>query len=123
MSIAGSIDLNVHFLDFHVIQNMKVFNSKTFRNVILGRDFLSHFKTVEFDFELNLVKLGNKWSNCVQIQGKEPVRLSDNTSVEGPLETVIQVKCKKSVALITAYFEPLSISGTPGIYATRFFFK
>ena len=46
MSIAGSIDLNVHFLDCHVIQNMKVFNSKTFRNVILERDFLSHFKTV-----------------------------------------------------------------------------
>lgn len=118
MSIAGSVDLNVHSRDFRVVQNMKVLNSKTFRNVILGRDFLSHFKTVEFDFVGNRVKLGNQWSNCVEIRGKELVRLNEKTSVAGRTETVIQVKCKKSTALITADFEPIPISEKPGIYAT-----
>ena len=35
------------------------------------------------------------------------------------LFTETGIKCKKSVALITADFEPISIFGTPGIYATR----
>ena len=70
MNIIGSIDINIELNGIHLVQNMKVLNSKTFRNIILGRDFLSHFETVEFDFPKNRIKLGHQWFNCVKIKGK-----------------------------------------------------
>ena len=119
MNIIGSIDINIELNGIHLVQNMKVLNSKTFRNIILGRDFLSHFETVEFDFPKNRIKLGHQWFNCVKIKGKEIVQLRDTTAIAGRTETVIQVKCNRSVSLITADFEPAAIEGKPGIYTTH----
>ena len=118
MNIAGSININLQLKGTQLIQNMKVLNSKTFRNVILGRDFLSHFRTVEFDFANKSIKLNNIWCSYVDIKRMEPVRLHTKTSIPSRFETVVQVKCKKSLALITADFEPTAVPSKPGIYPT-----
>ena len=118
MNIAGSIDINLQLKGTRLLQNMKVLNSKTFRNVILGRHFLSHFRMVEFDFVNKSIKFNNIWCNCVDIKREEPVRLQTTTSILSRAEKIVQVKCKKSLALVTADFEPSSFHIKPGIYAT-----
>ena len=118
MNIAGSININLQLKGIPLIQNMKVLNSKTFRNVILGRDFLSHFRTVEFDFANKSIKLNNIWCSCVDIKRMEPVSLHTKTSIPSRSETIVQVKCKKSFALITADLDPTAVPSKPGIYPT-----
>ena len=98
---------------------MKVLDSKTYRNVILGRDFLEKFDSVEFYFMHNKVKLYKNWYTCVSLSGKEPVRIQSKLSLTGRSETVINVKCKKSLSLMTVDFEPVPIQGVPAVYATR----
>ena len=57
IDILGSVDINIDMQDFKIIQNLKVLNHKTFRNVLLGRDFLTKFKNVEFDFVSDKVRI------------------------------------------------------------------
>ena len=119
MDILGSVDINIDMQDFTVVQNLKVLNHKTFRNVLLGRDFLTKFKNVEFDFVNNKVRIGRSWHLCKDVKGKEPVRLQKRVSLVARSESVVAVKCNKSLSLVTADFEPISLFGTPGVYATR----
>ena len=119
MSIIGDLDIPITTQGINVIQNMKVVNTKTYQNVILGRDFLAKFSPVEFDFIRNCIKLGDKWYSSVKFHGKERVRLQSKVSLASRSECVINVQCKKSVSLITADFDPIQIQGCHGVYATR----
>ncbi len=58
MDITGCVDLNLSIMGSTLKQNFKVLNSKTYNNVILGRDFMSKFPSVEFNFAKHEIKLG-----------------------------------------------------------------
>ena len=62
-------------------QNLKALNAKTYTHVLLDRDFLSIFGTIEFDMVANIVKLGKEWFICVSSKTKEPVRVQNNVSL------------------------------------------
>ena len=119
MSIIGDLDIPITTQGINITQNMKVVNTKTYQNVILGRDFLAKFSPVEFDFMHNGIKLGDKWYSSVRFHSKERVRLQSKVSLAPRSECVINVQCKKSVSLITADYEPIKINGSHGAYATR----
>ena len=61
MSIIGDLDISITTQGMNITQNMKVVNTKTYQNVILGRDFLTKFSLIEFNFIRNCIKLGDKW--------------------------------------------------------------
>ena len=119
MEIIGSMDVPIVIGKRKLVQNVKVLNALTNRNIILGRDFLGKFDNVEFDFPQNKVRLCNNWSTCYTIESPEKVCLHHNVSIPGRSEGIVLVKCKKSSSLITADFEPVAIGGASGVYATR----
>ena len=119
MNISGSIDLKLSIQGSNMKQNFKVLNSKSYNNVILGRDFMSKFPSVEFDFANGKVKLGTVWHQCVNVQREEITRVKDKVTIASRSESVVNVKCNQSVALLTMDFEPTQIFGMPGVYATR----
>ena len=98
-------------------QEMKILNSKSYRNVILGRDFLSKFSNVQSDFKKQRVKLCPHWHYCVQLKKPSAVHLTESIELPARTESVVNVKCRPSIALITADFEPFPVA--PGIYATH----
>lgn len=117
MSIIGSTMVNISIRGHILSQEIKILNSKTYRNVILGRDFLSKFESVAFDFTKHRVKLGNNWHYCVKISKSCNVALINDIELPARTESVVAVKCNQSLALLTADFEPFLV--THGVYATR----
>ena len=59
MDIAGVVKLPVQLKGMKpVVHEFKVLNTKTYSNIIIGRDFMRLFGSVEFDFDRNRVHLG-----------------------------------------------------------------
>ena len=81
MNIIGSVMVTINLGSVIIKQNLKVLNAKTYKHVLLGRDFLSNFGTIEFDMVANRVKLGKEWFICISSKVKEPVRLQNNVSL------------------------------------------
>lgn len=117
MNIVGSVVISICIGEVTIMQQLKVLNAKTYKHVLLGRDFLSHFGTIVFDTVANRVKLGEKWLVCVSPKLKEPVRLQNNVSLPPRSESIVYVKCSNSVSLVTADFEPQPLGGCMGVYA------
>ena len=68
MDIVGVVDIPVVMQSKKkVIQEFQVLNSKTHSIVLLGRDYMSKFGTVEFDFTNKKVKLGDTLINCIRV--------------------------------------------------------
>ena len=119
MDIMGSVNISLDMPDAAILHNFRVLNSKTYRNVLLGRDFLAKFDRIEFDFAKNRVRIGKHWFPCRDVRGKETVRLKQRVSLAARSETIASVKCNKSLSLVTADFEPISLRSIPGVYATK----
>ena len=117
MQILGFSVVEVFIKGHKFTQEMKILNSKSYRNVILGRDFLSKFSNVQFDFKTQRLKLGPYWYYCVHLKKPSAVLLTDCIELPAPTESVVNVKCRPSIALITADFEPFPVA--PSIYATH----
>eukprot|EP00794_Sanderia_malayensis_P020882 gene20882-22932_t len=98
---------------------MKVLDTKTYCNIILGRDFLSNFTTVEFDFSKHRIKLGPDWHDCVTIGNHTSVKVANPAILQPRSETIVNVECSKSLSLITADFEPKSLPLSSSLYSTR----
>ncbi len=119
MDIIGSVLVTITLGTVSMKQKLKVLNAKTYKHVLLGRDFLSNFGTVEFAMIDNKVKLGKEWFLCVSSKAKEPVRVQNNVFLPPRSESIVNVKCSNSLSLITADFEPKPIVGVMGVYDTR----
>ena len=118
MNIMRSVVVSITLGGFLLQQNLKVLNAQTYKHVLLGRDFLSNFDTIQFDMACNKIKLGTEWFVCVSSRRREPVRVQSNVSLPPRSESIVNVKCSKSLSLITADFEPKPIIGIGGVYAT-----
>ena len=120
MDIVGVVDIPVMLSNKHtIVQEFKVLNSKSYSIILLGRDFMKKHKTVKFDFEKNKVQFGGSWINCMHVDVREKVRLSRRTTIPARSETVISVRCKKSLSLQTVDFDPVPVIGPPGIFFSK----
>ena len=117
MQIFGSSIVDIFINGREFAQEMISLNSKSYRNVILGRYFLSQFSNTQFDFKKQRVKLGLSWHYCVQLTKPSAVLLAENVELPSRTECVVNMKCRPSLALITADFEPFPVA--PGIYASH----
>ena len=67
INISAAVNIPLGLKDGTLKHTLKVLDANSYSNVILGRDFLSKFSVVEFDFLNNAVKLGDQWHNCVDL--------------------------------------------------------
>ena len=116
MDIMGSVVVPISLGSVLLQRNLKALNAQTYKHVLLGRDFLSNFDSVEFNMPKNKVKLGTEWFTCVSSQRKEPVRMQNTVSLLPRAESIVNVKCSNSLSLITADF---NLIGVKEVYATR----
>ena len=120
MDIVGIVDIPVTMQNCKtVLQEFKVLNTKSFSIVLIGRDFMSKFGTVTFDFEKKKVQLGKTWINCMSVRNRENVRLMRRTTIPARCEAVIPVRCKKDLSLQVMDFEPVPVKGVPGVFVSK----
>ena len=120
MDIAGVVKIRLQLPGFKpIIHEFKVLNAKTFSNVLIGRDLMRQFGTITFDFNKNMVQLGQKWLKGVQLKYKEKVRLVGDTSIPARSEQVVNVRCKDYCFLLEADFEPKKLSNIPGVIFSK----
>ena len=115
MQILGSSVVDIFLNGHKFTQKMKILHSKSYRNVIPGRDFLPQFSIVQFNFKKQRVKLGPSWHYCAQLTKPSAVLLAENVELPSRTESVVNVTCRPSLALITANFKPFPVAS--GIYA------
>ena len=118
MDIAGSISFDVFISGLRFRQEFQVLNAKTYKYILLGRDFLSHFITIQFNFADQRIKLNGNWIPCVPPTDDVTVRVQRAINLPPRSENVVVVHCTKSQPLLTADFEPKPIHGLSGVYAT-----
>ena len=77
MEVVGSVLLPVHPIGLRKPKLVEfcVTNSKRYSCILLGRNFMSSYKTVLFDFANNRIKLGDTWCTGLSIKHKDCVRL------------------------------------------------
>ena len=120
MDIAGVVDIMVQVRGTKSVKHeFKVLNSKTYSNVLLGRDFMKLFGSVTFNFVANRVRLGRIWVNGVRIVNKEKVRLIGKTTIPARSEQVVTVRCKDHCSLLEMDFEPKRLAGFGGVVVSK----
>ena len=120
MDIAGVVDIEVKLRGTKMFKHeFKVLNTKTYSNVLIGRDFMKLFGTVTFNFLANKVRLGKVWINGVRIQHKEKVRLTQKTLIPARSEQVVTVRSKEHCALLEMDFEPKKVNHSKGIVVCK----
>ena len=95
-----------------------ILNVKTYKTLLLGRDFLSDIGPVTIDVQENRVKIDNKW-----IYGeKSKNRLRVNTCADivspGRTEQTICVNTKSNGAMLNSDFIPKTLA-TKGLYVAE----
>ena len=66
MEVLGIVEIEVKIQNMRALKHeFKVINTKSYRNVLIGRDFMRRYKRVSFDFQKNRVKIGSVLVNSV----------------------------------------------------------
>ena len=81
MKIIVTVNIDIS-LGPHIVvnQNVTILNVRTYKHVLLDRDFLFQFRNVEFYFLNHNIRLGKTWFNCVKPREKAIVMLDSKTS-------------------------------------------
>ena len=120
MDIIGVVNIVVEIANLKPITHeFRVLNSKTYSNVLLGRDFMKLFETVTFDFKLNRVRLGKQWVSGVNVNSVDKVRVKEKTTIPARSEAVMTVRCEKSLSSLTVDFDPGKLIGMKGVFISR----
>ena len=119
IKISGAINISVRLKDVTIEHSLKLLDVNSHRNVILGRDFLSKFSVVEFNFSSNAIKLGDQWHKCVDITDQCTEGLVSQFTLKSRSESIVTVRCDPSFSLVTADFELQMSQKLPGAYAHR----
>ena len=121
MKIIGSITLETRLVDSEIILRHKfqVLDIRSYHSIILGRDFMSNYRRVEFDFERNMIKLGQSWLHPIVHNNKQTVRLCEDVTIQSRSEEVIEVRCSMNRCLVTGEYFPKSIPGCRGVYTSK----
>ena len=100
-------------------QTFQVLDANSHSTLLLGRDFMSTFGAVKFDFQNNRVQMGRKWINGLSMGSRKNVRLNETVTIAARTEQVVQVRCKDDLALLTGDFTPKHALCVKGVYASR----
>ena len=120
MDIMGVIKIPIRIGNLApIMQEFKVLNTKTYRNILIGRDYMKLFDTITFDLKNNRVRLGDTWLKCISLIAKETVRLNKPTTVKARSEQVIDVRCPKYTSAMSVDFEPRKILGVKGVFVSK----
>ena len=112
MDMLGVVRIKVKLGGKLVEHDFEVLNSKTFSSVLLGRDILSKFGNVTFDFKRNRVKLDRQWIKSVGVRDSESVRLVEETVLPARSEQVVNVRCKNNYSMCSASLNQNQCPGT-----------
>ena len=117
MNVLGrcTLEFNVPKLEKTFEQEFTVLNIKSYKTLLLGRDFFEKVGAVTIDVKSNKIKLGKKW-----IKGDEPKkRLRVNTrgriTIPARSEQFICVGSKQDAVMLDYEFFPAKIIPT-GVY-------
>ena len=117
MDIIGSITTVVNFSRMRPINHeFKVLNSKTYTNILFGRDLMKMYGTVTFDFSNNRVQLERVWQNGLTISGKEQAHIQETVTITARSEQTVLVRCTKKAAMLSVDFEPGQVSAVRGLF-------
>ena len=100
-------------------QTFQVLDANSRSTLLLGRDFMSTFGAVKFDFQRNRVQMGRKWIDGLAMGSRKNVRLNETVTIAARTEQVVQVRCKDDLALLTGDFAPKNALCVKGVYASR----
>ena len=120
MDIIGTITTVVNFSRMRPINHeFKVLNSKTYTNILFGRDLMKMYGTVTFDFSNNRVQLGRVWQNGLTINRKEQARIQETVTIPARSEQTVLVRCTKKVLQCYQYIRARSSVGCQGTFSSR----
>ena len=92
MQITGSVNIEVKLPGINMYNHtLQVLNSLTYSNILIGRDFMSKFGSIKFDFVNNKIQLGQVWLNGLSV-ANNIVRLCENTKIPARSEHTVLVK-------------------------------
>ena len=119
MEVLGVVNIAVKIQNMRTVTHeFTVINTKSYKNILIGRDFMKQFKRVTFDFEKNRLRLGVMWINCVGfVELQEKVRLVSTTKIPARCEQVVVARCKKKYSMLDLDFEPKKIAS--GVFITK----
>ena len=101
-----------------ISHDFRVVKTKTCSNILLGRDFMTKFGSITFDFKKNKIKLGNKWPPGLTLDNTQRVRVLTKTIIPARTEQTTAVNCKPNTTFLVGDFEPISIGCIYGAYAS-----
>ena len=102
-----------------IIHTFKVLDSNTNSTLLLGRDLMKKYGTVNFDFDSGFVRLGRYLIKGVNFRKRLRVKLHESVLIKGRSEQVISVCADSKYALMTADFEPSRLRNLHGLYSSR----
>ena len=119
MEVLGVVDIAVKIPNMRcVTHEFKVINTKSFKNILLGRDFMKRFKRAMFDFDKHRVKLGATWVDCVgAVPSPQKVRLLSSEDIPARYEKIVVARCKTGLSMLDLDFEPAKVIN--GIFVTK----
>ena len=92
-------------------------NVKTYKTILLARDFLETVGPVIIDIPKRRIKIGNKWINGEKHNNRFRVNCSESIILRARSEQTISVKSKIESAMLEFEFSP-NFTGVKGVYLT-----
>ena len=121
MDILGKVPLKVIIrgTNKEFIHEFQILNRRSYRNVILGRDAMSKFDEVTFDFSNDEIIMNGCRIAKVAAPGRNVVRMDGALSVPARSEIVAVVRSNRNQAFITSDFHPSLIPGCNKLYISK----
>ena len=92
-----------------------VLNTRTYKTLLLGRDFMQKVRPITIDILGNQLKIGNKWLPGEKSESQIRVNSEEEIILPARTETILCVKSKAKSALSDYEFVP-KLAGRKGVY-------
>ena len=121
MDILGKVPISISIKgsEKEFTHEFRILNYRSYRNVILGRDVMSRFGEVIFDFQNNEITMdGNRIINA-SLPGRAVARIDGEITIPPRTELITVVRSSKDSAFITRDFLPTKIPGCAKLYISK----
>ena len=121
MDILGKVPISISIKgsEKEFTHEFRILNYRSYRNVILGRDVMSRFDEVIFDFQNNEITMdGNRIINA-SLPGRAVARIDGEITIPPRTELITVVRSSKDSAFITRDFLPTKIPGCAKLYISK----
>ena len=121
MNILGTVAINVEMLGYGktIRHEFPVLNKRTYKNVVLGLDFMARFEKVSFDFKSGEVVFDGQKIVRATRPGRKVVRIEGATSVPARSEQIAVVRSNRDCAFLVGDFQPRKIPGCSKLYISK----